>query len=112
MYVLLAWFGDRQPSELDMERALTRLIRRDAVEKALTSAVRKARADQRTLQQFTWLAVASEQLEPGTVRAPTSAGYLRITAPPKASAPRAERWPRLRWLKHTRAGRALRRRLR
>jgi hypothetical protein len=88
------------------------VIRRDAVEKALTSAVRKARADQRTLQQFTWLAVASEQLEPGTVRAPTSAAYLRITAPPKPSVPRPERWPRLRWLKQTRAGKALRERLR
>jgi hypothetical protein len=46
-------------------------------------AVRGDRADPRALQQFTWLAVASEQLEPGSSRPATSATYARITAPPK-----------------------------
>ncbi len=90
---------------------IAQLVRRNAVEKALTSAVRTDQADQRTLQQFTCLAVASTQLEPGTVRAATSATFARVTAPPRPAKPQ-ERWKRLRWLKKTRFGRELRRRLR
>jgi len=89
---------------------ITQLIRRDEVEKALRTVVRKGRGDQHALRQFTWLAVASQQLEPGTVRPPTFAAYARVTAPPK---PPAKRWrSRLRWVKKTRLWQALRRRLR
>lgn len=91
---------------------IAQLVRRDAVEKALTSAARNDRADQRTLGQFTWLAVSSAHLEPGTVRPATSATFTRITAPPKPAKPVSKRWSRLRWLKRTRVGKALRRRLR
>ncbi|MFI7547654.1 hypothetical protein [Actinoplanes sp. NPDC049599] len=89
---------------------ITQLVRRDAVEKALRTVVRKRRGDQHALRQFTWLAVASQQLEPGTVRPPTSATYARVTAPPKPPAKRKR--SRLRWVKKTRLWKALRRRLR
>jgi len=73
------------------------LLRREQVEKALLSAVRKDRADQRTLRQFAYLAVASEQLEPATVGPVTAATYTRVTAPPKPKipAPRRSRKARL-----------------
>jgi hypothetical protein len=93
--------------------SITQLVRRDAVEKMLTCAVRGDRADARALQQFTWLAVASEQLEPGSSRPATSATYARITAPPKPVEQPGKRWrSRLRRLKKTRLGKALGRRLR
>ena len=94
---------------------ITQLVRRDAVEKALRTVVRKGRGDQHALRQFTWLAVASQQLEPGTVRPPTSATYARVTAPPKppVKKPPVKRWrSRLRWVKKTRLWKALRRRTR
>jgi asparagine synthase (glutamine-hydrolysing) len=91
---------------------ITELICRDTVEKALTTAVWNDPADQRTLQQFTWLAVASEQLEPATVRPATAATFTRMSALPRPVPRRPERFQRLRWLKRTRAGRALRDRLR
>jgi hypothetical protein len=74
------------------------------------SAVREDRADPRALRQFTWLAVASEQLEPGTSRPVTSATYARVTAPPKPPAKR--RRSRLRRLKKTRLWKAPRRKFR
>jgi asparagine synthase (glutamine-hydrolysing) len=84
---------------------IAQLLCRNAVEKELRSAVHHGRANQNTLQQFACLAVASEKLEPDTVRPATSAALARIMTP----SPRTpERWPRLRWLKRTRAGRALR----
>jgi len=94
---------------------IARMIRPEAVERALISAVRHDRADQRTLQQFTWLAVASAQLEPGTVRPATSATYARVTAPPppkpaKLAPPAWRKWARR--LKRTTVGRAIHRRLR
>jgi asparagine synthase (glutamine-hydrolysing) len=89
---------------------ITQMVRRDAVEKVLTTAVREDRADPRALRQFTWLAVASEQLEPGTSRPVTSATYARVTAPPKPPAKR--RRSRLRRLKKTRLWKALRRKFR
>ncbi len=88
---------------------IAQLFRRDKVEKVLRSAVHQGRADQVTLQQFACLAVASETLEPGTVRPVTSETLTRIMTPPRPPVKRApERWPRLRWLKRTRAGKALR----
>ncbi|RLK11889.1 asparagine synthase (glutamine-hydrolysing) [Micromonospora sp. M71_S20] len=78
---------------------LTRLVRRPAVEKALRTAARGGRPDQRTLQQFTWLALASEQLEPGTTRPATGAAYARITAPPQQRQPAGGAVARLRWIK-------------
>ncbi|MET8152744.1 hypothetical protein ACIBSW_37430 [Actinoplanes sp. NPDC049668] len=90
---------------------ITQLIRREKVEKALRSVVRKRRGDQHALRQFTWLAVASQQLEPSTVRPPTFAAYARVTAPPKP--PAKKRWrSRLRWVKKTRLWKALRERSR
>ena len=110
------WDGDGVETIADLLDTaggpIARMIRPGAVEKALLSAVRTDRADQRTLQQFTWLAVASAQLEPGTVQPSTSATYARVTAPPKPAPAARRRWNRLRWLKRTRVGRAIRRRLR
>jgi asparagine synthase (glutamine-hydrolysing) len=104
------WDGDGVQAIADLlETAhgpIAQLVRREAVEKALTSAVHRGRADQTILQQFACLAVASETLEPGTVRPATPATLTRIMTPP---GPTPERWPRLRWLKRTRAGRTLRR---
>jgi asparagine synthase (glutamine-hydrolysing) len=94
---------------------ITQLIRRDAVEKALRTVVRKKRGDQHALRQFTWLAVASQQLEPGTARPSTSATYARVTAPPKPkpakpAKPPVKRWrSRLRWVKKTWLWKALHR---
>jgi asparagine synthase (glutamine-hydrolysing) len=88
------------------------LLRRDQVEKALLSAVRKDKADQRTLRQFAYLAVASEHLEPAAVAPATSATFARVTAPPKPKVP-AQRQPSgLGRLKQTRLWKGLRRRLR
>ena len=104
------WDGDGVETIADLldtaHGPIAQLVRRDAVEKALTSAARKGRADQTTLQQFASLAVASAKLEPGAVRPATSATITRINTVPK---PVPERFPRMRWLKRTRAGKALRR---
>jgi asparagine synthase (glutamine-hydrolysing) len=95
------WEGDGVRVIADLldtaQGPITDLVRRDQVEKALRSAVRKNRADQRTLRQFAYLAVASERLEPATVRPATSAAYTRVTAPPKPRipAPRRSRGARL-----------------
>jgi asparagine synthase (glutamine-hydrolysing) len=83
---------------------LTELMRRPVVEKALRTAVQGGRPDPRTLQQFTWLAVASEQLEPGSTRAATGATYARITAPPRPRPPANDTFGRLRWIRRTRLG--------
>jgi len=98
---------------------ITQLIRREAVEKALKVVVRKGWGDQHAMRQFTWLAVASQQLEPGTAKPSTSATYARVTAPPKPKTPKTPKTPkppvkrsRLRWVKKTRLWKALRRRLR
>jgi asparagine synthase (glutamine-hydrolysing) len=92
---------------------LAGLIRPEAVEKALTAAVRNKRVDPRTLRQFTWLAMASEQLEPTTVQPASAATYARITTPARKPAPSPARRPSLlRRLKKTRLWKGLRRRLR
>ncbi|MEV0716892.1 hypothetical protein [Asanoa sp. NPDC050611] len=87
---------------------LTELIRRDAVLTALTKAAGGGQPDARTLQQFTYLAVASEQLEPGTTRPRTSATYAAVTAPrpqqPAGWRPHPRLVARLRWVKKTRLG--------
>ncbi|WP_433387014.1 hypothetical protein [Micromonospora sp. KLBMP9576] len=83
---------------------LTRLVRRPVVEKALRTAARGGRPDQRTLQQFTWLALASEQFEAGATRPATGATYARITAPPQQRQPAGGAISRLRWIKRTRLG--------
>jgi hypothetical protein len=93
-------------------------VRRDAVEKALIQGARNPQSAQQTLQQFTWLAVASEQLEPDGVRPVTGATYARVTAPPVVPAQRRPAGPpsklrsTVRWFKRTRIGQAVRRRLR
>jgi asparagine synthase (glutamine-hydrolysing) len=99
---------------------ITEVFHRQKVENALMPAARERQSAQRTLQQFTWLAVASEQLEPGGVRPATGATYALITALPTESKPprpavyakpelNIRSW--LRWLKRTRVGKAIRRRL-
>jgi asparagine synthase (glutamine-hydrolysing) len=103
------WDGDGVRAIADLldtaHGPIAQLLGRATVEKELRSAVQHGRADRNTLQQFACLAVASEKLEPGTVRPADSATYTRVTTPPQ---PTPERWPRLRWLKGTRAGRTLR----
>ncbi|WP_328464914.1 hypothetical protein OHA21_42120 [Actinoplanes sp. NBC_00393] len=108
------WEGDGVRVIADLvdtaQGPIARLIRRDAVEKALTSAVRKGRADQGVLRQFTYLAVASEQLEPKTVGPVTTATYTRVTAPPAAKP--AKPVKSVPWLRRTRLWRTARRLLR
>ncbi|SCL14445.1 asparagine synthase (glutamine-hydrolysing) [Micromonospora rhizosphaerae] len=82
---------------------ITEVIHRPAVEKTLRAAVKGGRADARTLQQFTWLALASHQLEAGATRPATAATYARITAPPRPPKP-SPLVARLRWIKRTRLG--------
>lgn len=86
---------------------VTEVIHRPAVEKALRAAVKGGRADVRTLQQFTWLALASHQLEPSAARPATAATYARITAPPKPRRPANPFVARLSWIKRTRLGNRL-----
>lgn len=71
---------------------LTELVHRPAVEEALADAASRGRANPRTLQQFTWLALASQQLEADSVRPATGATYARI-APRPAAAPKAPATP-------------------
>jgi hypothetical protein len=87
------------------------------VEQALTQVVRKGVPAQKTLQQFTYLALASQALEPGTVSPSTSATYARITAGPtspevptqrsKPRPPLSRILARLQWIKKTRLGHRL-----
>ncbi|HET6533102.1 MAG TPA: hypothetical protein VFH03_21135 [Actinoplanes sp.] len=83
------WEGDGVRVMADLldsaHGAITGLIRRPAVERALARAVQRNRACSRTLRQFTWLAVASVQLEPDWVRPVTGETYARVTAPPPAA---------------------------
>lgn len=88
---------------------ITQFIRREAVVRALTRAVRDqaTQADARLLQHFACLAMASNELEPDTVRPATSATYRRVTAPPKAPTPRSKLVSRMQWIKKSRLGRQL-----
>ncbi|MER7459205.1 hypothetical protein [Micromonospora sp. NPDC126480] len=88
---------------------ITQLIRRDEVVRALTRAARDqaTQADERTLQHFACLAMASHELEPATVRPATSATYRRVTAPPKAPTVRSKLVSRTQWIKKSRLGRRL-----
>jgi asparagine synthase (glutamine-hydrolysing) len=111
------WEGDGVRVMADLletaQGPIAGLIRREAVEKALTAAVRNQRVDPRTLRQFTWLAVASEQLEPTTVQPASAATYARITKPARRPSTSPARRPSLlRRLKKTRLWKGLRRRLR
>jgi asparagine synthase (glutamine-hydrolysing) len=93
---------------------LPALVRREAVEAAAVRGVRGrgTGADQRVMQQFAWLAVASETLEPGTLRATAAGTYARLSAAP---APRRATPPaalsavavRLRFVRRSRLGRRL-----
>lgn len=85
---------------------LTELIRRPAVEHSLRAAMAGGRPNAKVLQQFTWLAVASEQLEPGTTRPSTGATHARLTAAPRPREP-LRIATRLRWIKRTRLGNRL-----
>ncbi|MGC1212545.1 MAG: hypothetical protein WA890_14900 [Micromonospora sp.] len=102
------WEGDGVPAVADLldtaDGRLTELMRRPAVERALRAVVKGGRPDPRTLQQFTWLAVASEQLEPATTRPSTGATYARLTAPPRPRTPSNRLVRRLRWIRRTRLG--------
>ncbi|MEV0716891.1 hypothetical protein [Asanoa sp. NPDC050611] len=107
------WHGDGIEVIADLldtaHGPITELVRRDRVVHALAKAAHGGEPDRRTLQQFTYLAVASEQLEPGTTRPRTSATYAAVTAPrPQPAAgwrPDPRLVARLRWVKKTRLGR-------
>jgi asparagine synthase (glutamine-hydrolysing) len=75
---------------------ITRLLRRDAVERALATVTDDDAKSQRILQHFAYLAVASQQLEPEHTgpRPTTLAGTVRSRVV-----------PRLRWIRRTAAGR-------
>jgi len=111
------WEGDGVLAITDLlETAhgpIAQLISRDAVERALTSAVRQDHGSESLLRQFTYLAVASQQLEPDTVRPAISATYARVMAPPPPPPPAkpASTAPRRLRSRLTRVRKALRRRL-
>ncbi|GAA4564521.1 hypothetical protein GCM10023176_10620 [Micromonospora coerulea] len=102
------WEGDGAEVVADLldtaHGPLTGLMRRPVVEQTLRTAVRGGRPDARILQQFTWLAVASERLEPATTRRSTGATYARITAPPQPRRPTNDSFARLRWIRRTSLG--------
>lgn len=105
---------------------IAQMVNRDLVEKTLTTAVRANKAPEHILRQFTYLAVASTLLEPGTEAPSTGAAYARVTAPPPPPAPpkakpaakkpaakkRKRKPSRLRWLRKTRLWKAARRMVR
>jgi asparagine synthase (glutamine-hydrolysing) len=88
------WEGDGVPVLTDLlataDGCLPRLVRREAVEAALqaVAAGGAGRREERVLQQFAWLAVASETLEPGSVRRPQPVPLVlpRAAVPPRVSA--------------------------
>jgi hypothetical protein len=92
---------------------IAHLLCRDAVEQALVRVSDDDAQAQQILQHFTYLAVASETLEPHGVRPATSDTLDRVTAARTAvpaSVPgvfRARVVPRLRWIRRTTAGRRL-----
>ncbi|WP_405091468.1 hypothetical protein OG767_30035 [Micromonospora sp. NBC_01392] len=102
------WAGDGVATVADLldtaHGPLTDLIRRPVVERALRAAARGQEPDPRVLQQFTALAIASGQLEPGTTRPPTGATYARVTAPPRPRTPQQGRLTGLRWIRRSRLG--------
>ncbi|GAA2878047.1 hypothetical protein Acy02nite_15270 [Actinoplanes cyaneus] len=107
------WDGDGVQAISDLvdtaQGPIAQLINRDLVEKTLTTVVRTDNSPEHILRQFTYLAVASTLLEPGTVAAPTGATYARVTAPPPKPLPAAAQSPsRLRRFKKTWLWRAAR----
>ncbi len=100
------------------------LLRREAVEKALEQVTDEDVRAQRILQHFAYLAVASDNLEPHTVRPATSATLTRLAMrhaarnerldvrSPTGRLFRARIVPRLQWIKKTAPGRQLWRRAR
>ncbi|GLW31767.1 hypothetical protein [Actinoplanes regularis] len=109
------WDGDGVKAISDLletaQGPIAQLIKRDVVEKTLTTAVRTDKSSELILRHFTYLAVASTLLEPETVGPATGETYARVTAPPRSPAPKtrpADR-SRLRRLKTTWLWRAARR---
>lgn len=106
------WDGDGLRTIADLldtaHGPLTELVRRPAVEEALHTAARRGRPNPRTLQQFTWLALASHELEPAAVRPSTGATYARIAPPPAPRQPaRGVLGHGLRWIKRAPLGNRL-----
>ncbi|HEX5596728.1 MAG TPA: hypothetical protein VFX61_12045 [Micromonosporaceae bacterium] len=109
------WEGDGVQAIADLidtaHGPLANLVQREYVVKVLATAVKTGRANQRLLQQFTWLAVASHQLEPQTVRPATGETYTRLTTPPKPKPVPVQRKSglvsRMQWVKKTKLGRQL-----
>lgn len=103
------WEGDGLEAIADLvdtaHGPITQLIRREAVVKALVRAARTGRANATTLQQFAYLAVASQQLEPTAIRPSTGATYARVTALPTSVS--AKLTSRLQWIKKTPLGNRL-----
>lgn len=87
------WDGDGLQVAADLldthDGQMTGLMRRGAVEEAVRAAARGTgnNRHEKVLQQFTWLAVAAETLEPGSVREAELTSYARLTAPPATSRP-------------------------
>ncbi|MFI1987712.1 hypothetical protein [Actinoplanes sp. NPDC020271] len=86
------WDGDGIKAISDLvdtaQGPIAQLINRDQVVKTLATVVQTDKSPENILRQFTYLAVASTMLEPGTVTEPTGTTYARVTAPPKIPRPR------------------------
>jgi asparagine synthetase B (glutamine-hydrolysing) len=86
------WQGDGLRTIADLldtcHGRLPELFRRQMVERALRDAAGGLLGDSQVLRQFAWAARASHRLEPGTITAPTSTTYRRITAVPRPPRPR------------------------
>ncbi len=113
------WEGDGVVAVTDMletaQGPIARLFDHAVVEKNLTAAVRDGSGNEHLLRQFTCLAVASQELEPETVRPAVTATYARVMAPPApataAGSTRTVPRRKLARLRRTRLWRALRRRM-
>lgn len=111
------WDGDGIPVICDLLDTaggeIAGLVRPEAVERAARRSANGVAggADQKILQQFAWLAVASRTLEPRRVRRSTSAAYGRITRPepPKGRPPAVVSAVagRLRFVQRSRVGRRI-----
>jgi asparagine synthase (glutamine-hydrolysing) len=111
------WDGDGATALCDLldtaDGRIAGLLRRDAVERALVAcqAGKPSASRRRILQQFAYLAVASQTLEPGTVGASTGAARARVaaalSASPPVPRPLSAAASRLRFVKRSRLGRRL-----
>ena len=107
------WDGDGVRVMADLldtsQGPITAMLHGPVVEQALHAAAMGGHPDARILQQFTALAVATEQLVPDAVRPSTGDTYARVTMPPQAGKPVGSAAALLRRTRHAMLGRFPRR---